>query len=366
MPLADAIRWLEPVSDDAPCGEDLEAAGKLWQIEQDALGKPERVMGGSTIPAEEPNWKTLAKDAEALLAGSRDLRVVLIWTAAQLRLAGLEGLETGLRVVRGLLEQHWDSLYPPLDPDDGDPIFRSNALAVLSAEPGASGDGLRFRTALRDVPIAWLKGAGKLTLRDVEVAEGSAAPPKEAANVPDMNLVRAFFTGMRSEDPAGGEALLGQIRAIRDHLQAIDSLLIEKAPGRNPDLSGLQTLVKRIEKLLAEAFDAAGSTDAPDDGGRATAPGGGPPPAGTSGARMQVSGEVATRNDVVALLDSICRYYARCEPSSPVPLLLQRARELVELDYVEIVRRLTPDALDRLAVIFGDRATGQQDSTSGG
>jgi type VI secretion system protein ImpA len=56
---------------------------------------------------------------------------------------------------------------------------------------------------------------------------------------------------------------------------------------------------------------------------------------------------------VVRTLDRICGYYARNEPSSPIPLLLRRARRLVTMDFVDIVRDLAPDALAQVEALRG-------------
>jgi len=56
---------------------------------------------------------------------------------------------------------------------------------------------------------------------------------------------------------------------------------------------------------------------------------------------------------VVKQIDLICDYYRRNEPSSPVPLILQRARNLVNKDFRAILEDLTPDALEKLQMITG-------------
>ena len=66
-----------------------------------------------------------------------------------------------------------------------------------------------------------------------------------------------------------------------------------------------------------------------------------------------VSGEIASREDVVRVIDRVCAYYERCEPSSPVPLLLRRARRLVSMSFFEVLRDLTPDGVPRAEMICG-------------
>jgi type VI secretion system protein ImpA len=53
------------------------------------------------------------------------------------------------------------------------------------------------------------------------------------------------------------------------------------------------------------------------------------------------------------MLDKICQYYARSEPSSPVPYLLKRARRLAEKNFMEIIGDLNPEAVEQIAKVTG-------------
>jgi type VI secretion system protein ImpA len=53
------------------------------------------------------------------------------------------------------------------------------------------------------------------------------------------------------------------------------------------------------------------------------------------------------------MLDKICEYYERAEPSSPVPLLLQRAKKLVPMTFMEIVQDLIPDGSSQAQLYRG-------------
>jgi type VI secretion system protein ImpA len=75
--------------------------------------------------------------------------------------------------------------------------------------------------------------------------------------------------------------------------------------------------------------------------------------AGTPGAAPAIAGEIRSAEDVTRVLDLICAYYKRVEPSSPVPLLLGRARGLVRKSFVEIIADLNPEALQQIQVISG-------------
>src|SRR5712691_10426712 len=55
---------------------------------------------------------------------------------------------------------------------------------------------------------------------------------------------------------------------------------------------------------------------------------------------------VTNRAQAIALLDQVHRYFRRSEPSSPVPMLCERARALAERDFMAVLRDVLPkDAL---------------------
>ena len=68
---------------------------------------------------------------------------------------------------------------------------------------------------------------------------------------------------------------------------------------------------------------------------------------------------INSRQDVIRLLDLICGFYAQNEPSSPVPLLLQRARKLVEKDFYAIMEDLAPKAATELKNLIGEPGAGE-------
>jgi len=76
-----------------------------------------------------------------------------------------------------------------------------------------------------------------------------------------------------------------------------------------------------------------------------------------------VSGPIRSRQDVVKLLDQICAYYQRNEPSSPVPLLLGRAKRKATMTFVDIVKDMAPDALSHIEVIGGRSDSGEGSSS---
>ncbi len=50
----------------------------------------------------------------------------------------------------------------------------------------------------------------------------------------------------------------------------------------------------------------------------------------------------------------IINHYEQNEPSSPVPLLIKRAKRLVGRSFVDIIRDLSPDAMSQVKMVSGE------------
>jgi type VI secretion system protein ImpA len=66
-----------------------------------------------------------------------------------------------------------------------------------------------------------------------------------------------------------------------------------------------------------------------------------------------VSGLVKSRQDVVRILDAAADFFRRTEPSSPIPLLLARAKRLVSKDFLEVLADIAPDGVAQARSIGG-------------
>jgi type VI secretion system protein ImpA len=65
------------------------------------------------------------------------------------------------------------------------------------------------------------------------------------------------------------------------------------------------------------------------------------------------NGLIESRADVEKCLKLINGYYARYEPSSPIPVLVNRALNLVNKDFMQLMQNLYPDALPALRQLGG-------------
>lgn len=337
MSAFDLDSFLVELSEDAPCGDDLEYDPAFTALETLVLGKPEQQIGESVNEAEPPNWSAVHKDALDILGRTRDLRVAQILSEASLQVDGLQGLHNSFRLFTGFLENFWESVHPQLDPDDdNDPTQRINILNSLC-------DFERMIRPLNKVPFVESRGFGQFGLRDIQIANGRIPAPEDG-EVSSLSEIQAAF---KDCDPEDLKSNLDAADGCMEELQKMEAAFTEQLGVQDsPDLSSLQTVLKEIHQVIAEEYSALTGEDVGFDGDEAESGQGG---AGSS-AR---TGAIQSSQDVVRVLDLVCDYYRKQEPSSPIPILLNRAKKLVSKDFMEIMQDLAPDGVSQVEMFQG-------------
>lgn len=346
---------LQPVSPEQPCGEDFTYHPSLQELDTLVQGKPETQVGDVIAEAEDPDWKAVLESSVTLLKQSKHLRAGVTLCLAELKVDGFPGFRDSLAVLRGLLEVYWNDIYPKLDPDDNnDPTERINILNNLSAPIGTFGDPYRFLERLRQAPLCSSVRMGRVTLADVLDAED---PNKQAAETPaeegsgenakkkigSAQISAAF----RDSDQAALKETQAAIDEIMDTVAAINSFLAETVgAGRGVTFDELVKALKKMQGVLAPYLGGQAVAVVSTDGGMVVTANGGNGGVG--------DGKIRSRDDVVFMLEQLCDFYSRSEPSSPVPLILRRAQRLARMSFMEIMNDLTPEALAQLRVITGN------------
>ncbi|SIT35757.1 Type VI secretion-associated protein, ImpA family [Paraburkholderia piptadeniae] len=343
MATLDAGVLLAEISPESPCGDDVEYDPLFLELEQAVHGKPDVQYGATVVAATPPDWKTAQSLSLELFGKSRDLRVAAHLARALLHRQGFEGLAEGLALIEALLEQHWNHVHPQLDPDDdNDPTARINALTVLVDQSGMLLD-------VRDTPLVASRSHGMVRLRDIEYANGDAPAP-EGVEPLSLASIDAAIADVRDD----AVRVVAALQGARTSNTRIETLLTERVgTAQAIDLSPLSRLLQQAAGFLGERVGEAVpqvANDAAAGDGETDVPAGTAARAGTS---APPTGDVNSRQDVIRLLDKICAYYQKHEPSSPVPLLLNRARRLVDKNFMEILEDLAPEGLGQARQVGG-------------
>ncbi len=353
MAIIDLDKCLEPLAGESPTGEDLEYDQEFVELELGSQGTPDRVDRikdpddpyreiERVTPGKEPDYRALMDASNALFKRTKDLRVAVHMVSAAARLKGLPGLVLGTSLVVGLLDRYWDEVHPRLSPDDDyDPIMRVNIL-------GSFVDPDRLLRVFKNVPLVEVRAIGRFTVRDMDVAYGDAAP-LEGQTAATKDLLAAACSQCDAEELA---QRLAAARAALADLAKIQSIFREKSSSY-PDFAPLKKGLERICALYAQASPAAGEAPVVEGGDDSGADAGAADAAPAAARAVAVPGRIASREDARKMLENVCDYLEKAEPAHPAPLLVRRAIRLLEMNFLDIMKDLTPDSVSQIENLAG-------------
>lgn len=328
-----------PVDEENPCGEGLEDLvfdPQFAELQRLAQGKAEQVMGDKVIPAEEPDWRAVREKSLALFERVRSLRLAVFLTKAGCARDGIPGMRDGLALIQALLEKYWDEVEPLID--DGDATERLHTLGEIASEQGL----LRL---IRQSVLVSSPAIGRFTIRDYLIATDKlrAGSDEDPATLTSINQA---LMDCQMEDL---QRMLAQIDEAVETAGRIETLFNQKVSSAYLiDLDPFTKLFAEIRPTLQDVLGRRGVVaDAGSAGEASEAP--------VSNAVAAGSGEIRSRDDVIRMLDRITEYYNRNEPSSPVPLLVQRAKRLVSADFMAIIKDIASDGAKQADLLLGRR-----------
>jgi len=287
-------------------------------------------QGEWTRPRKMADWPQVIKLAsDALATKSKDLQIAAWLTEALAHQEGLAGLKTGLDLLRGLVERHWDHLYPELE--DGDTGLRAAPLDWV---------GRYLHPAIRSVPLNktghdfFKYKEARATGHEADAAGDEKRLAARQAAIEEKKLTAEDFDKAFDATPkAWYKQLVVDLNGCGQALQALDASAQEKFGDVAPNFMDLQKgleevgdvastlLVKKLE-LDPDPPDAAAS-------GVLGLPGGGA--AGSSGATGALAPEPTSTDDAAGRIAGAVRFLRRADPKNPAPYLILRGFRWGEL-----------------------------------
>ena len=386
MPLLDYERLMQPL-DGAPCGPDLRDEPEFRDIED---------APGGFANQKAPDLKKTIKACNDFLERTKDQAPALVALQAAVRIGDFDEVVAALRLIKGYAEEYWEDFHP--GPAEEMLIGRINELTALT-RPAAMSLPLQ-RAGLARLPSPstveftaqmisqaceptpeWSSEdeaamqarieSGQLTTANARTMK----PIREGGRALRM-FVKSLSTEARAADAAAGitqgdEAgdpetqksmglmLRTQIAASTAALRGISDLLYEIAevyqtkggdsPNFGPVTGQIKAMVTETDRFLEIFPESEGGPE--DSASHGEDDDGSNGEAGASGGRAAArftSGTPRSRDDVTAAIDAIIRYYTENEPTSPVPLILQRIRRWVHKDFMELMNEIAPNGVDEV------------------
>lgn len=343
---------LTEVSPEAPSGVNLEYDPEFARMEKAAQGTPDQEFGSTHIEAEPPDWETVLEATKNLLLRTRDLRIAVYLAQAELVVNGLPGFRDALRVIAVYVDKFWETVFPQLDPDDdNDPTMRNNALLGLTNAGGVI-------RQLRETILLSSRSVGRFSWTDCAIAKGELPVPDGMEEPPTQVKIDA---ALQSCDLSQLRLLAQATEECLKNVAAIEIAFTDRlGVAYGPDLESLTKDLKNISKLLKgwldqfpePELDSEFETD--ETGSMIAVPSSG---SDRGPARVQLASTAAfgieCREDAIEGLDKIIRWFERFEPSSPLPMLLRRAKRLSTMSFLEILRDISPEGVGQALLIGG-------------
>jgi type VI secretion system protein ImpA len=335
MPI-DIPALLLPISAESPGGADIRYHPVSEKIKETRRQEEDISQGVWKHEVKAANFPFALKlCTEVLTKQSKDLQIAAWMTEALANLEGLTGLRQGLELVRGLLENFWDSVYPQIE--DGDLDLRSMPLSWLGSQLGPT---------VRSAPILkggcnWYNHRSSRTTPTEEQAQSD--PEKLAAR---NEAIEEGEVSPEDFEKAFESTSLTELKACYDNLTAltvyVDSLndfCNEKFGDQSPDFGPLHATLEEVGGVVRVLFKKKEAIDGPgivvaespvpevqpeeviyaqehvQENNSA------PPPR----RRVSASPEPVSIDDAIERVLSCARYLRHQDPQNPAPYLITRA-----------------------------------------
>ncbi len=251
---------LAPISPEHPSGEDLRAT-EDWVKIRTARPNTDDIGGHdlwTPLEASKASWEQLRElSLAALEKKSKDLRIAIWFTEANLRLHAFAGLRDSLLLIRELVTRFWDTgLYPEIE--DGDLEMRAGPLEWLNG---------KLDDALREI---------SLTRRNEPGEDYSFAYYQESRRPQGRISISDFEAAVRGTKLEAIEETYRDLLEAADELKQLDAACSQRfgtfAPSFSDSRATLDAIRVLLERILRDKRPAA----PPDGRESSTTPDGAP------------------------------------------------------------------------------------------
>lgn len=345
----DINSMLEPVSAESAVGSDIRlnvsVTSEYSRIRDARKGaraaERSNIFDNDSSQADE-HWRTVLQLAPDILKNqAKDLEVASWYTEALVRRAGFQGLRDGFSLIRQMIEQYWDDLFP-LPDEDG----IATRVAALTGLNGEGAEGVLI-APMRSVPITqgshgpytYWQYKQALDAQRVTDDQGRAdLIAKNGFSVDDIQKdvdqsEQSFYVDLRDDVRDALEEYKRISQLLDERCGIHDSPPASNIIGTLSDILGAITHIAKLKLPQAAeqpADDAAQSEDT------------GPVNPGTPNV-----GPVRTRDDAFRQLAQISEFFRQTEPHSPISYVIEKAVRWGNMPLGDLIQELIPDSGSR-------------------
>src|SRR3984957_20600061 len=336
------------VSDDNPCGPDLDLEGDTEFMNFIAATEGQLPASYYAFNRASIDFAAASQVAEKLLKRTLDLRLLALMAKLAILNRDIAGFAQRLGNVAWLVKEHWEVANPRGEGDD-----YSGRIAQLATLE----DNSVVLLPLQYAPVIETNREGAVSYRDQLLASGAAQPrsvtlydlrgQKQTTEPEKFMPAASIERALNDVEIAKLAGAVGMLTSLGASIQSINATTTEHVGYENAvALPKLAKLVSDMTAFLRTALVRRDPSLAPP-----------PPEAPTndSGAASVAAAApaFASRATVDAALASAFGYFAASEPTSPALLLIRQAREMLGKNLYEVMKLLAPPHADAARVFVG-------------
>jgi type VI secretion system protein ImpA len=358
-PMIEVEKLIRPVSSEHPAGESLRYSTVYDSIKaarhEDDPNLPRGIWQTKLKKADWLEVKSLC--LEALESRSKDLQIGAWLLEACIHIDGFAGVSDGLSVLTALCENFWDTLYPPIDPDDPDyrygPITWINEkltlkLKLIPITNPKGGDEPPFgwadsEAALHQTRVSTKEKSGgkkpaaeQLRPLQARFTASSELTPNEFYVDLKRQVANALAESDRFEQVLArfDERQRGALHQMKDLMRSIYYFVSQVLTERKADVSFEPGIENEVEPPILEEEE----TDMVKEQ-----------------REYPFSGPIRSRAQAYQMLSEAADYLMKTEPHSPTPYLVRRAVAWGGLSLGELLHQIlrNPGELGEMYRLLG-------------
>lgn len=345
--LLDLPRLLAPIAADKPVGIDLRtdtSPTSTYYAIRDARNQARTAERQAQMNGDSPigaaDWEPIVSAVPDILASvSKDLELAAYLVEGLLREHGFPGLRDGFQLLKELISQYGDVIYP-LPDEDG----IETRVAPLTGLNGADGDGTLIspirNVLLTEPSIGNYTTASYLQAVDLERATPEQRDRRISQGAVSLDAMKTALAQTRTEFLVQLYADLEDcLKAYAEYQQVVDSKYGPDAPPTSNIRSALQAARDALQALARDRLAANSGAGATASDTVAAAPS-----AVAASGKGPSSGSLQTREDAFRQMEQIAQFFRQTEPHTPISYAIEQVVRWGRMPLPDLLRELIPES----------------------
>ena len=341
---------LQPISEENPAGIDLRtdiSPTSTYNVLKDARNSARAAERKNVFDASDNTalnyWKTVHELAPTVSANeTKDIEITSWYIEALVRTHGFEGLLLGFRMLKGLVEQYWDNLYPAPD-EEG----LETKVAPITGLNGEGAEGVLI-TPIRNIPITRNSSGEDFSLWQYKQALDIQKIPDERAKEERISATGFSMDDIQQAVIQTADAdvikLKTTIKESLEEYQQISQLLDKHCGDLSPPTSNITNVLEDCAAAVNHLYkdrnlEAASDTEDEQTDGIEGANVG----ANNRAPGSRIGSPIKSREDAFQQILEISAYFRKTEPHSPVSYVLEKAVKWGRMPLDQLIPELIAD-----------------------